>query len=246
MLERARVAGICWGALLLALPALSAACTATANVDDAFMALDSAGDRKRDVFFTDTAQIYCVAEFASSRTDVTVNIKLHQLSRYDFVQNQIVGFDAYPTELEIAPGAAARSKHSLLLVVADEQGNAKQGLPYQAGDYECQVFLDGHLQKSVRFSIQFPPCPDIRILANSTCLGFYRLGDKCPELGAASTQNLSCACQVPCTSNLKDAPNSVDSYAPLGGSCPTTNGGGQTAQGETNLTGGDWKCDPIQ
>lgn len=248
MLERARVAVT---ALLFASPALSAAllsaaCTSTANVDDAFMALDSGGQRKRTVFFTDTQQIYCVAEFAASRKDVTVNMKLHQLTRYDYGQNQLVPYDAYPTEVEIAPGVTARTFESLLLTKVDAKGAANDGLPYQAGDYECQIFLDGQKQKTVKFSVQFPPCPDIQILGNATCLGFYRLGDKCPELGAASQQQLSCTCQVPCTSNVANAPSDINSYAPVGGRCPTANGAGQTAVGDTNLTGGDWKCDPIQ
>jgi hypothetical protein len=246
MLERARVASLILAPLLFALPALSVACTSTANVDDAYMALDGAGDRRRTVFYTDTASIFCVAEFASSRTDATINIKLHQLSRYDYVQNQIVGFDSYPAEVEIAPGATARSNQSLELIKLDSDGKAGDGLPFQAGDYECQIFLDGKLQKSVKFSIQFPPCPDTRILANSTCLGFYRMGDKCPELGAASTQNLSCTCQIPCTKDVANSGDTVDFYANVGSACPTTNGAGETLHGDTNLTGGDWKCDPIQ
>ncbi len=246
MLDRARVAGIFWGALLFGSPVLSVACTATANVDDAYMALDGAGDRKRNVFFTDTAQIYCVAEFAAVRKDVTLNIKLHQVSRYDFVQNQLVAYDAYPTEVEIAPGPSGRGLQSLLLIKEDAKGAQTDGLPYQAGDYECQIFLDGQKQKTVKFSIQFPPCPDAQILANATCFGFYRIGDKCPELGAASQQQLFCTCQVPCTNDLVNGPTNVDSYAQPGGACPTNRGGGQTAQGETNLTGGDWKCDSLQ
>ena len=246
MLERARVAGIIWGTLLFALPVLSAACTATANVDDAYMALDAQGDRRRNIFFTDSAAIYCVAEFASVRKDVTLNIKLHQLSRYDYAQNQLVGYDAYPTEVEIAPGPSGRGLQSLMLVKEDAKGVQADGLPYQVGDYECQILLDGQKQKTVKFSIQFPPCPDAQILGNSTCFGFYRLGDRCPELGAASQQQISCTCQVPCTNDLQNGPTNVDSYAPVGGSCPTKGGGGQTQQGETNLTGGDWKCDPLQ
>lgn len=257
---RARVAGYfvkAWGVFLLALPALSAACTATANVDDAYMALDNAGDRKRNVFFTDTAQIFCVAEFAASRTDVTLNMRLHQLSRYDFVQNTLVQFDAYPAEVEIAPGSTSgRSKQTLALTKVDAAGNTADGLPYAAGDYECQVFLDGKLQKSVKFSIQFPPCPDIQIQANATCLGFYRMGDKCPELGAASLQGLFCSCQTPCTKDTENAPAEVDSYAPVGAACPvvrstdangTVHVSGETQLGsQGNLTGGDWKCDPLQ
>ena len=203
-------------ALLFALPAGAAACTSTANVDDAYMALDSSGQRKRNIFFTDTVAIYCVAEFASSRADVTLNVKLHQLSRYDFTANQIVGFDAFPTEVEIAPGATARSQQDLLLVKADAKGVADDRLPYQAGDYQCEIYLDGQKEKTVKFSIQFPPCPDTRITPGSTCLGFYRLGDRCPELGAGSTNPANCTC------------NTV-----------------QGPMSDSNLTGGNWSCDAL-
>ena len=148
MLERLRLALLL--VVVFAIPTLSAACTATANVDDAFMALDSDGNRKRDVFFTDTAQIYCVAEFASSRTDVTLNMRLHQLTRYDFVQNAIVPFDSYPTEVELAPGVSQRGFQSLQLVKTAPDGTQDDNLPYFAGDYQCEIFLDGKLTKTLK------------------------------------------------------------------------------------------------
>lgn len=181
------------------------------------MALDPEGNRKRNVFFTDSVAIVCVAEFASSRTDVTLNLKLHQLSRYDFATNQNVAFDSYPTEIELAPGVSARGKQALELVKVDATGKPDDRLPFGAGDYQCEISLDGQKQKTVKFSILFPPCPDTRITNGTACLGFYKVDNQCPELGAGSTNPATCTCKATA------GPPS-----------------------DTNLTGGNWSCDAVQ
>src|SRR5256885_1860502 len=66
------------------------ACSRTASVTDTYTALDDKGDRKRNVFFTDTEEIHCVAEIASSRPDVTFQIQIRQVQRFDFEIGQTV------------------------------------------------------------------------------------------------------------------------------------------------------------
>ena len=75
----------------------------TAGFKRAYMALDSAGDRKRERFFTDTEQIFCVGELASGRADVTVTAKLvaHELGSTD--GSAAAGDVTLATE-ELAPG----------------------------------------------------------------------------------------------------------------------------------------------
>src|SRR5437868_1605463 len=83
-----RCAVLVAGALLIV--ALAPACSQTANVTDVFTALDGAGNRKRNEFFTDTKEIHCIAKAGVGRPGVTVEAFIRQLQAYDFPTNKYV------------------------------------------------------------------------------------------------------------------------------------------------------------
>jgi hypothetical protein len=198
---------------------LTSACSQTANVDDLFMALDSSGDRRRNDFFTDTVSIDCIAQMASARNDVTLEMLIRQTARFDFDMQQSVQANRVLAAVEIAPGTTTGAQlQAVPLVKTDAKGNEQDSLPYPAGSYTCEAYLDGQKQKTVNFDIQFPPCPDATIITGQPCKGFYRIDDKCPEFGASSTENVHCTC--------------------------TANNG--PIDPMMNPTGGNWACEPPQ
>src|SRR5437868_14056186 len=83
-----RCAVLVAGALLIV--ALAPACSKTANVTEVFTALDSAGFRKRNEFFTDTKEIHCVVKAGVGRPGVTLEAFVRQLQAYDFPTNKYV------------------------------------------------------------------------------------------------------------------------------------------------------------
>src|SRR5688572_11322159 len=68
---------------LFVLPVV-ASCTATANITEVYTSIDATGERRRNVFFTDSKEIHCLAEYGSGRTDVTFEGIIRQLQEYDF------------------------------------------------------------------------------------------------------------------------------------------------------------------
>lgn len=80
-----------------------ASCTATARIDDVYMALDAAGNRKRNVFFTDTKEIHCVIEMGIGRPGTTVETIVRQLQAYDFEANRFFETDRVIANSETAP-----------------------------------------------------------------------------------------------------------------------------------------------
>jgi hypothetical protein len=196
---------------------LTSACSTTANVDDLYMALDSDGNRRRDNFFTDTVEIDCIAQMASSRPDVTLEILIRQTGRFDFDQQQIVAANRVLAAQEIAPGNTGGTVlQAVPLQKLDASGMQNDALPYPAGTYQCEAYLDGQKQKTVTFDVAFPPCPDATIITATPCKGFYKVNDKCPEFGASSTENVFCTC--------------TQNNAPI--------------DPQMNPTGGNWVCDP--
>jgi hypothetical protein len=76
---RQRLCGIIAFASLLTWTA--GACD-TAGVSYVYMAIDSAGAQHRQVFYTDSNGIYCIAKFSSGRTDATLDFTVRQTHTY--------------------------------------------------------------------------------------------------------------------------------------------------------------------
>lgn len=182
-------------ASLLAFTAVAPTACATAGLADAYMALDGEGNRKRTVFFTDTSEIFCVAEFASGRPDVTVTATMRQVARYDAAQKRFVDADIVQSIEEIAPGKTSKTKLAFQLTKTDpttQQPN--DALPFPAGSFACELRVDGELERALTFNVDFPECPDTAIATGSPCAGFYPAGQQCRASGKSSGDPRSCTC----------------------------------------------------
>ena len=144
------------------------------GVKDAYTALDSRGDRKRDVFYTDTKAIYCVLELASGVADVTVTAQLRANALYDdhtgepHAAGTIVGVE------EHAPGAGEN-------LIVSFRIDKPDGLDvYPAGDFTCEFLIDGALEAELHFEVRYPDCPFMPIEALSSCAQVVLRGAECP------------------------------------------------------------------
>ncbi len=73
---RLRLGALAFVAVLLAV--VSGGCKFS-GVSTTYMAIDSMGAQRRDVFYTDTTSIYCVTKFSSAKQDATVDFTILEI-----------------------------------------------------------------------------------------------------------------------------------------------------------------------
>lgn len=186
---------VAFGALVCsALPA----CTATANISDVWMSLDEDGARRRNVFFTDSAAITCIAEAGISRKDVTIEMLIRQLS------GVAPGTDEFSPMNVVVAASEVRAEGSPTFVTLplvpssiDDEGHPKddQAAPFKVGNYVCEVMLDGKIEGKAAFTIEYAPCPTKAIQSGTPCVGFYMRDLQCPASGATGDPEPTCTCQ---------------------------------------------------
>ncbi len=163
-----------------AVVSLTACPIATAGIYDAFLSID--GERRRNEFSTDSTNIVCSVEVRGARTNVTTELLIRQ--------TQLISLDV--------PVKATPT--NVILVYADFQGAGKQILelkpaerkdagqqaqvkPFPAGRFQCEVYLDGKLEQTLPFNVNYAPCPPQRIDNGAQCGGFYEKNRACPAGG---------------------------------------------------------------
>jgi hypothetical protein len=161
---------------------LTTACD-TSGFRDAYMALDSEGNRERTRFFTDTENIYCVGKLASGVDDLTVSATLRAEQMYSPRDGKPYDVDYYLGVEDEAPGKGKDITVAFLL----EHPNSDA--PYPAGRFVCELALDGEVAERLPFEIAFPDCPEAPIVSGALCAGFVVEGARCT--GALSTP---CTC----------------------------------------------------
>jgi hypothetical protein len=171
------------GLCLAALVALSSC--RSAGIKRAYMSLDSDGKRKRDVFFTDTESIFCVAEIASGREDLSVGGAWRATSFYSPLDGSKAPSNSLLAIGEEAPGAGEDVR------VFFELLNQNDDTPYPAGTFVCDLSLDGEVEESLDFEIRFPACPAAPLFSGLVCADFVVQGSACP--GATEGTNCICA-----------------------------------------------------
>jgi hypothetical protein len=139
------------------------------------MALDGQGDRRRDVFFTDTEGIFCVAELASGVADVTVRADFEQRAYYLPEDGSRVELQRFIGSEELAPGAGEDLTTAFQL-------KRDVGEPYDAGEYACLMYLNGDLEAEHPFRVESPECPVAPVQPGVRCEGFVLDGSECPGL----------------------------------------------------------------
>jgi hypothetical protein len=197
---RARFGSARIGALavtsLLLLGALSS-CATTARIVDVYMALDGQGDRKRNVFVTDTKEIHCVAEMGIGRPGVTVEGLIRAIQDYDFAADKFFDTNRVLANAEGSPQPAEGiQKFDITLKPADKSGMPIDGAPFPPGRFVCEMSLDGVLEKVAVFNVDFPPCPTSFIAPDTVCIGFYKALSVCPRQGESSVGGPNCQCDA--------------------------------------------------
>lgn len=165
------------GALLL-----TSACD-TSGFRDAYMSLDSAGNRERTQFFTDTENIYCIGKLASGVDDLTVSATLRAEQIYDPHGGKPIDVDYYLGVEDTAPGKGKD------ITVAFLWEHPESDEPYPAGKFVCELSLDGEVAERLPFEIAFPACPEAPIASGGLCAGFVLESARCT--GALGTP---CTC----------------------------------------------------
>jgi hypothetical protein len=171
--------------LSLALAALALVSCNTAAVKKSYMSLDSEGNRRRTVFYTDTDTIYCVGELALGRKDVSVEASFRSTALAT-PKGDLVPIDAVLAVQDVSPGSTGSDVvvSFQLLKLANPTG------PWPAGKFACDLAIDGEFEASAPFEIQYPPCPFQPPVTGDTCAGFFLPKSTCP--GAVSPQTCTC------------------------------------------------------
>jgi hypothetical protein len=159
-------------ALLLGLLAILTSCDSW-GIREAYMALDSEGSRRRERFFTDTEEIFCIARMASGVEDLTLTATLRAQQVFDPRDGGAIDVDWYLAFEDEAPGAAEDVTVSIELERDDSD------VPYLAGNFTCELSLQGELQEIVPFTVDFA-CPQAPITSGAPCAGFVIEGTTCP------------------------------------------------------------------
>jgi hypothetical protein len=185
-------------ASIIGVGAVITACSTTANISDVFTSLDGDGSRRRETFFTDTEEVHCIAVAGVGRPDVTVEGSVHQIRTFNFDKGDFELADRYIAFTDLHPQVEKDQKEptklDFLLEKTDSTGKPSDTAPYLAGSYVCEVGIDGKVDKTAAFNIDFPPCPSAEIILNGPCFGFYPKDQKCPRYGLQSSDGASCTC----------------------------------------------------
>ena len=179
--------------------AAAVACSSAVETRDVYMALDTAGDRPRDTFFTDTKEIFCNVDYVGQRRDTTVQARIHQISREISwgaggppapwpEANYILG------GAEKAPGVGQQTLSFGLTVVPLPGSSAPAGgqLPWPVGDYRCEITVNGVPQGSAPYRIIYPSCPELPVTLSTACLEFVKPNQECPS----QNQAVKCKCDA--------------------------------------------------
>jgi hypothetical protein len=181
--------------MTLLMVAAVSSCTTTARISDVYTGLDGQGDRKRNVFFTDTKEIHCVVEMGIGRTGVTIEAVVRQVQAYDFNADKYFDTNRVIGNAENSPTKAEGVQRlDVTLVPLGPDGVNSDTAPFAAGRFECEASLDGELQRTAVFNVDFPPCPTSLIRPGTVCFGFYKNLSVCPRYGATSTDPSNCRC----------------------------------------------------
>jgi len=174
------VFGLSCGAGLVS--SLTACPIPTAGVFDAYMSID--GTRRQNVFSTDTKNIQCVAVISAAQTRPTT---VEMLVRQEQVLN--LQGSAVPANviLVYADFAGGGTQTLALKPVEKDAGDGTQStqeaVPFPAGRFRCEIYLDGKLEEALPFNVTFAPCPPQRIENGAKCGGYYEANRRCPQGG---------------------------------------------------------------
>ena len=176
----------------------STGCTSASQVRQVFMALDGAGDRPRNTFFTDTTTIYCDIVFSGYSNDETIDVQFVQDKGEDPIFNGS-GDTNQPVQrdwgsAETVPGTGIQTIGFTLNRPQAVDGGTT--LPFPVGHWKCLVSVNGDSAGEADFTIEYPTpdCPATGGAYDGLECVDHKVGSTCPSdsnLGNAT----ACTCQ---------------------------------------------------
>ncbi|MET0792856.1 MAG: hypothetical protein ABW061_15150 [Polyangiaceae bacterium] len=185
MTERTAIALAWRKATGLALFAIIATACNTAAVKHSYMSLDQDGNRKRTVFYTDTDKIYCIGEMAIGRKDISITAALRTTALAPPPSGTLAPLASTLAVKDVTPAATGSD-----VLVAFQIVKSDMKAPWPAGDFVCDLAIDGELSASIPFQIEYPDCPLAPPRAGDSCAGFFLPQSEC--VGALSAQRCVC------------------------------------------------------
>lgn len=185
MAKVVRYATMALGGLTIAgglVSSLTACPIATAGIFDSYMSID--GTRRQNIFSTDTKNIVCTAVVTAAQsrpTTVEMLIRSEQIllptnvaeaRNAVLVYSDFSGTGTQSLELKPEPKDAGDGT----------QAN-QQAVPFPAGRFRCEIYLDGKLEEALPFIVNFAPCPPQQIEPGAKCGGYYENNRVCPASG---------------------------------------------------------------
>ncbi len=164
-----------------------------------YTALDGAGNRPRNVFFTDTQLIYCDVVWSGVSNDETVTAQLIQISGepslYDGSNNTNNQKSYLWSGGESVPGTGNQTvAFSFNPPTAGDGGST---LPYAVGKYKCLISVNGSSAGEADFEVQYPSpdCPASGGAYDTMPCVAYANGAQCPVDSNYQTNGTQCTCQ---------------------------------------------------
>jgi hypothetical protein len=201
----------------------STSCGTPQEIRHVYMALDNNGDRTRNVFFTDTEEIHCNADYVGDRRDLTVNA-IVRITKSEACPAMLTANPGDPkcngswggplvtsnwvlAIGEVAPGTGVQTLSFSLTktpVAPSDGGQAAdpKTIPFPVGHYRCEVYVNGVAQDHADFDVQFPQKLDPSDQFNSACpVAPVQPGGTCFDFVKPGTQCPEANQSVICTCN---------------------------------------------
>jgi len=160
---------------------LTACPVSTAGIFDAYMSID--GTRRQNTFYTDTKNISCTVDVRGAQSrPVTTEVLIRQ--------EQILGLQRNALNVNVVRTYSDFSgfgTNTVSLKPAGPDGGTggdDTPVPFPAGRFRCEIYLEGKLEETLPFNVDFAPCPPQLIEPGAVCGGFYEGGRSCPRGGA--------------------------------------------------------------
>jgi hypothetical protein len=170
----------------LAILSLCIASCNTAAIKRSYMSLDQDGSRKRTLFYTDTQDIYCIGEMAIGRKDVSITAALRSTALAPPPSGRPIPLASTLAAKDVTPGQTGSDIVVSFQILKSDMRDA-----WPAGDFSCDLSIDGELSASVPFQIAYPDCPLVPPQNGDSCAGFFLPLSKCS--GAISAQGCVCS-----------------------------------------------------
>ncbi len=200
LLHAACFAGVAFGVAAVGLSSTTG-CSSATQVRQVYMALDGAGTRPRNIFFTDTTSIFCDVQWSGRNPDSTLQVLFEQTSGETpmFSGTGTLGpVNRVWAGAETVPGLGESPQSFSMTAPSSVEGGGS--LPFPVGAWKCVVSVNGESAGETDFTIEYPSqyqnqpdCPPDGVATNGLSCDAYLLNAQCPSVAAFNVPT-DCTC----------------------------------------------------